>query len=95
MTMINEPTEITCDNPLKYFTELPVKPFHYNARNYSWFNAEEAFRDVVLMYRDFDKKRISRHQVMNTLRDYFYLLETGMEYEEWVEQRLAERSSKH
>ena len=69
----------------KYFNESPEKHFYYNAGKHPGFNAEEAFRDVVLTYRDYDKRRISRYEVMNTLRDYFYILETGMNYQEWVD----------
>ena len=68
----------------KYFRKLSEKPFRYNGKEHPGFNAEEALEEVVWAFKDYAHRRITRNEVMNTLRDYYYILETGMKYREWV-----------
>ena len=49
-------------------------------------NAEK-FEAFIREYWDYEKKRISKWELLDIMRDMFYRHETGMNYKEWREQQ--------
>ena len=43
--------------------------------------------DLIYLYRDYEQKILSRHQIMDYVRDVYYIDSTGKSYEEWLEER--------
>ena len=41
---------------------------------------------LIYLYRDYEQKIISRHEIMDYVRDVYYIDSTGMTYEEWLEE---------
>ena len=42
--------------------------------------------DLIYLYRDYEQKILSRHQIMDYVRDVYYIDQVGMTYEEWLEE---------
>ena len=45
---------------------------------------------LIYLYRDYEQKIISRHEIMDYVRDVYYIDSTGMSYQEWLEERTRE-----
>jgi hypothetical protein len=58
--------------------------FCFNGTEHPNFDCKSALKDILVKYHEYEDKEVSYHSVMNKVRDYFYLLETGMKYKEWV-----------
>jgi len=54
-----------------------------NEPPYENFNSLVAIEHLFNTYKDYESKRISMYDVMEVLRDYYYLHITGKNYEEW------------
>ena len=49
---------------------------------------EEIKEDLIYLYKDYENKIISRHQIIDYVRDLYYIDFSGMTYDDW----LAEQS---
>ena len=49
---------------------------------------EEIKEDLIYLYKDYENKIISRHQIIDYVRDLYYIDFSGMIYDDW----LAEQS---
>jgi len=49
---------------------------------------EEIKEDLLYLYKDYENKIISRHQIIDYVRDLYYIDFSGMNYDDW----LAEQS---
>ena len=43
--------------------------------------------ELIYLYKDYENKIISRHQIMDYVRDVYYIDSSGMTYEQWLEDR--------
>ena len=42
--------------------------------------------DLIYLYKDYENKIISRHQIMDYVRDVYYIHFSGKTYEEWLKE---------
>ena len=54
-----------------------------NEPPYENFDSNVAIEHLFNWYKDYESKRISMYDVMEVLRDYYYLHHTGKDYKEW------------
>ena len=59
----------------------------FNGTVHPNFDCKAALEDILWEYRDCENKIASHHSVINKVRDYYYFLETGMKYKEWIGSR--------
>ena len=43
--------------------------------------------ELIYLYKDYENKIISRNQIMDYVRDVYYIDFSGMTYEQWLEDR--------
>ena len=43
--------------------------------------------ELIYLYKDYENQIISRHQIMDYVRDVYYIDSTGMTYEQWLKER--------
>ena len=48
--------------------------------------------ELIYLYKDYENQIISRHQIMDYVRDVYYIDSTGMTYQEWLKERENEKT---
>ena len=43
--------------------------------------------ELIYLYKDYENKIISRNQIMDYVRDVYYIDFSGMTYKQWLEDR--------
>ena len=46
----------------------------------------EIREELIFLYKEYENKIISQDEIMNYVRDVYYIDSTGMTYEEWLEE---------
>ena len=50
----------------------------------------EIKEELIFLYKEYENKIISQDEIMNYVRDVYYIDSTGKSYEEWLEERTRE-----
>ena len=59
-----------------------------NQPPYKNFDPAEAMENILTEFDDhYFYKRTSHHEVMKTVKDYYYLHQTGLTYKEWCKEQ--------
>ena len=47
----------------------------------------EIREELIFLYKEYENKIISQDEIMNYVRDVYYIDSTGKSYEKWLEER--------